>query len=68
MNFLPAVDRRTLRSYVDDLYGCAKTRQDLLGKNYSVIYDQLRAQELRVDRLEHQLHDVRDIANRSGNL
>ena len=61
MNFLPEIDRRTLRSYVDDLYDCAEARQNLLD-NYSVIHDQLRAQELCGDRLERQLHDVRDFA------
>ena len=59
MNLLPAIDRRTLRSYVDDLYNCSEARQDLLD-NYSAIRDQLRAQELRGDLLERQLHDVRD--------
>ena len=48
MNFLPVVDRRTLRSYIDDLYDCAEARQDMLD-NFSAIQDQLRAQELRGD-------------------
>ena len=61
MNFFPAFDRRTLRSYVDDLYECAEAHQDLLN-NYSAIQDQLRAQELRGNRLKRRLHDVRDFA------
>ena len=61
MTFLPAIDLRTLRSYIDDLYDCAEARQYQL-TNYSAIHDQLRAQEIRGDRLERQLRDVQEFA------
>ena len=61
MNFLPAVDRRTLRLYIDDLYNCAEARQDVLD-DYSAIQPQLRAQELRGDRLECQIYEALDFA------
>ena len=54
MSFLPATNRRTLRSYIDDLFDCAETRQDVLD-HYSAI------QELCGDRLERLLHDVQDL-------
>ena len=57
----PAIDRRTLRSYIDDLHDCVKARQDFLDNN-GAIYDQLKFQELRGDRLESQMHDIRDFA------
>ena len=40
MNFFTAVDRRALRSYIDDLFDCAESRQDVLD-DYSAIQDQL---------------------------
>uniref|UniRef100_M4C4T7 Uncharacterized protein n=1 Tax=Hyaloperonospora arabidopsidis (strain Emoy2) TaxID=559515 RepID=M4C4T7_HYAAE len=61
VSFFPAIDRRTLRSYIDDLYDCAEARQDQLTDS-SAIHDQLRAQEIRVDRLERQLRDVQEFA------
>ena len=67
MSFLPAINKRTLRSYIDYLYDCAEARQDQL-TGYSAIHDQLRAQEIRGDRLERQLRDIQEFADRSGNL
>ena len=43
MNFLPEIDRRTLRSYIDDLFDFAESHQDVLD-DYSAIQDQLKAQ------------------------
>uniref|UniRef100_A0AAV1TGL2 Uncharacterized protein n=1 Tax=Peronospora matthiolae TaxID=2874970 RepID=A0AAV1TGL2_9STRA len=57
LNFLPAVDRRSLRSDINDLFDCAEARQDIQN-DYGAMHDQLRAQELRGDRLKRQLHDV----------
>uniref|UniRef100_A0AAV1T6J0 Lebercilin domain-containing protein n=1 Tax=Peronospora matthiolae TaxID=2874970 RepID=A0AAV1T6J0_9STRA len=61
VNFLPAIDRHTLQSYINDLYDCAEAGQDQLA-SYCAIHDQLRAQEIRGARLERQLHDVQELA------
>ena len=61
MSFPPAIDHRTLRSYINDLYDCAEARQAQLN-DYSVIHDQLIVQEIRGARLERQLHDVQEFA------
>ena len=61
MSFLPAIDRRTLRSFIDDHYDCAEAHQDQV-TDYSTIHDQLRAQEIRGNRLERQLRNVQEFA------
>uniref|UniRef100_M4B774 Uncharacterized protein n=1 Tax=Hyaloperonospora arabidopsidis (strain Emoy2) TaxID=559515 RepID=M4B774_HYAAE len=61
VSFLPAINRRTLRSYIDDLYDCAEARQYQL-TDYIAIHDRLRAQEIRGDRSERQLRDVQEFA------
>ena len=62
VSFHPAIYRRILQSYFDDLYDCAEARQDQL-TDYSAINDRLRVYEIRGDRLEHQLRDVQEFAS-----
>ena len=61
VNIFPAIDRHALQSYINDLYDCVEAGQDQLA-SYCAVHDQLRAQEIRGDRLEHQLHDVQEKA------